>query len=63
MDQFRIRLCQFHNDHHEIQQDICIWNHQVYPKYNLKILNSMQKSWKIMKITMQHKNGIKSGAE
>ena len=35
MDQFRIRLCQFHNDHHEIQQDICTWNHQVYPKYHI----------------------------
>ena len=35
MDRFRIRLCRFHNDHHEIQQDICTWNHQVYPKYHI----------------------------
>ena len=35
MDQFRIRLCQFHNDHHEIQQDICTWNHQAYPKCHI----------------------------
>ena len=60
MGQFRIRLCQFHNDHHEIQQDICIWNHQVYPKYNLVNREFFENGHYILRFWIECKNHEKS---